>query len=157
MWRTVLEGLALFAVNIVVGLAVVALNLTALRPSDANLEGLSFVSQVSPALLVLVAVVLAPVLEELVFRGVPLALFRRVRAGLGARAGAVGWALGGTFAALFAVAHAFGGASFAFPLPQFLLGLWSWRVALERGLPHSMLLHAVYNFVPAAILAATVR
>ncbi|MBL8752378.1 MAG: CPBP family intramembrane metalloprotease [Planctomycetes bacterium] len=88
----------------------------------------------NPLGLMLLAVVAAPVIEELLFRGL---LLEGLRRGTGPVLGAL-WS-----AALFTVMHPL--VSWA---PVFVLGLLTAFVQLRtRFLPAAMLLHAVYNFV----------
>ena len=147
--RTMLEALALLAINLPLGLLILALRLDFLRASDANVEGLEMVRNLSPWLLLVAAVVLAPLVEEALFRGLPRLAYRA--ADPPARNRVAFWVVGGLAAALFAWLHSFGGAGLALPLPQLLLGLWSWKVVNERGLRYSVLLHGTYNLLPALI------
>lgn len=151
--RTLLEALGLLAVNLVLGALIGLLGLP-LVPSQENVEGLEGLRALGPLVLLAFGVLILPPLEELVFRGVPLGLLRLLGGGR-----VLFWLLGLLGAALFALAHALtlepGGSALAvsgFPLPQFVLGLWSWRVATSRGLGYSVVLHMAYNLVPILLL-----
>lgn len=96
---------------------------------------------------ILMIVVVAPLTEEPLLRGIPLWLYHRWEHRLWTHyrspSPSTYWALGLPSSYIFAILH---GSGFAeFPVPQFILGLSAWRVGVRRGLRHSILLHAVFN------------
>lgn len=103
----------------------------------------------------LLIAVVVPVVEELIFRGIPLLL----RLGLGrvlpaAWLGRVSLVLGILSAVVFAGAHNL--VPGTLPLPQLWLGLLAWHAASTRGLRYSMLLHGLNNAVIALLLIGLV-
>jgi hypothetical protein len=92
------------------------------------------------------SVILAPVVEELLFRGV---LYGTLRLRLGT------WPATAISAALFALAHGYGVVGFASVLASGVL----WAVAYERtrSLVPGMLVHAASNLQATAIVLATLR
>lgn len=147
--RTILEALALLAINLPLGLLILALRLDFLRASDANVEGLEMLRDLSPWLLLGVAALLAPLVEEALFRGLPRLAYRA--ADPQARNRVAFWAVGSLPIIVFAWLHSLGGAVLTLPIPQLLLGLWAWKVVNERGLRYAILLHGTYNLVPALV------
>jgi membrane protease YdiL (CAAX protease family) len=91
-------------------------------------------------------VVVAPVVEELVFRGV---LYGTLRGGLSV------WVSAALSAAVFALAHGYGAWGFA---SVFLSGVL-WALAYEKtgSLLPSILAHAATNFMTAAVLIVLLR
>lgn len=83
--------------------------------------------------------VIAPLWEEIVFRGFPgvlsAILFKDMN-----------WCVGAGSALIFAALHN-GSTSFKkyIPLPQFLLGIWFWYLAKHRGFSHALLGHMINN------------
>ncbi|WP_261664342.1 CPBP family intramembrane glutamic endopeptidase [Deinococcus sp. Marseille-Q6407] len=98
----------------------------------------------------LLLTVLAPVVEELLFRGIPLLLRLGLDRVLPARFHrAVSAVLGVASAVVFAQSHNLMPGTL--PLPQLWLGLLTWRAASTRGLRYSMLLHGMNNGVVVII------
>lgn len=110
----------------------------------------------------LVAVLIGPLLEEAIFRGVPLLITNALK-----RSGRfepqkpirvlqwvlpAHWLIGLLAALLFSVSHGLGDSYLHFPLPQFMAGLWFWWVAYSRGLRYSILMHGTYNLIPIGLL-----
>lgn len=91
----------------------------------------------------LFTVLIGPFIEELLFRGLPLVIFSSLRSPFSY------WLLGLTSAVLFSMAH--GGSAQNFPLTHFIAGLVYWKVAVERGLSHAVLLHALNNSMVSLI------
>jgi membrane protease YdiL (CAAX protease family) len=111
-----------------------------LRPSDAHLAGWFWGT-------VALAVLAAPLIEELVFRGLGLWLRRRPQ--FQQRF----WLIGVGSATLYALAHgAADGSHFA--LSQFLFGLIAWRAAARRGLRHAVFMHVWMNLFATLVLSA---
>lgn len=100
---------------------------------------------------VVLLAVLVPIVEESLFRGIPLLL----RLGLG-RVLPAAWhrtislVIGVVSAVVFASAHNL--VPGTLPLPQLWLGLLAWHAASTRGLRYSMLLHGLNNAVVALVL-----
>lgn len=154
--KTVKEGLLLILFNAFFGAILHALHLRFFLPSDANSGALAEVMK-KPLLMFLLAVIVAPLWEELVFRGVPSLLVRgvwKLRAWSADARENWYWGFGTVAAFLFAVAHGLGDKTPHLPLPQLLMGFFLWRAAMTRGLRYSMLLHATYNFVPFLLILA---
>lgn len=88
-----------------------------------------------------------PVVEEIIFRGLPN-LF------LNDKSNKLHWRVGVSQALLFSLGHNLtfddkDKLSFmtnAFPIPQFIAGLYLWKVSRERGFLHSTLAHIAFNF-----------
>lgn len=153
--QTLREAVVLVFLNVALSVLLVALGLTSLLPSNANLEGIESLSRLGPLQLVLIAVVVAPVLEETLFRGLPFWVWRTVAARLPLRDGRremIGWIIGGATAICFALAHGIGSHTIHLPLPQLLMGFWLWHVINRRGMRYSILLHGVYNLIPALLV-----
>ena len=114
--------------------------------SDGFQEGLVWGTPGEVAVDVLDSCLLAPVLEELLFRGV---LYGTLRLRFGPVAATLG------SAAIFALAHGYGTVGFASVLMSGVL----WAVAYERtrSLLPGMLAHAVNNVQATAIVLATLR
>lgn len=101
----------------------------------------------------LLLAVLVPVLEELIFRGIPLLLRLGLWRVLPARYHrAVTLAVGLGAAVIFARSHNL--LPGTLPLPQLWLGLLTWHAASTRGLRYSMLLHGLNNAVVVALVGA---
>lgn len=154
--RTMREAVLLAAISLPIAAVLRALKITFLLPSEANQQGMAFLAQVNPLLLLLLAVIAAPVIEETLFRGLPFGLLRLIS---GKKQGQpswlpVNWILGIIAAILFSLAHGLGDETGAhhLALPQLMVGLWSWRVVNTRGLRYSMLLHATYNAIPTLLV-----
>jgi|GEM_PF-4015965 len=153
--RTVVEAMAIAAINMVLALVLQSLHLQLFLAAPENVHSIELLRKINPAVLFVLAVAIAPVLEESLFRGLPFLIMRGL-----SRWGemqditrqVVFWGLGGCAAVLFAFAHANSGASFHLPLPQFLFGLWSWHVINTRGLRYSILLHGVHNLLLSTLL-----
>jgi len=93
-------------------------------------------------------VLITPFIEELVFRGLPLVIYSSLKSHFSY------WLLGLSSAVLFAMLH--GGSAQNFPLNHFVAGLVYWKIAVERGLSHAVLLHALNNLtVGLIVLGAT--
>lgn len=108
----------------------------------------------SPAIIILLAVIVAPVVEELIFRG-PLTLFCRYRK-------AFKWIFY-VFAIVFGYIHITNyhmttNVLLISPIlvaPQILLGLFLGMIRVQYGLIYSILFHAIYNailVVPSVLL-----
>ena len=158
--RTICEALMLTMLNIgLIGLLHL-LQLNFLMPSQGNAEALQLLGRLSPVMLLVTAVVLAPILEESLFRGLPFLAWRRLTPSNRSYRQAhhlIFWGLGGLMAVAFALAHVNFKTGFQLPLPQLLFGLWSWRVTAIRGFRYSMLLHAAYNAFPATLVLAHLK
>jgi membrane protease YdiL (CAAX protease family) len=125
------------------------------RGSSAQNTGLPWTSLI---VMLLVAVLIGPLIEEALFRGVPLLITNALkRSGrfdpqepirIGQRVLPAHWLIGVLAALLFSVSHGLGDAYPHFPLPQFIAGLWFWWVAYSRGLRYSILMHGTYNLIP---------
>ncbi len=96
--------------------------------------------------------VVAPVSEEVLFRGIPLAL----ASGLGPK-GKLGVGLASS--AVFASLHGFyelpdgnTGYKLGFPIVQFVGGMVFWDIAQRKGVGHSILAHSTLNTTIAAIV-----
>lgn len=153
--RTVVEALMLVAINMVLALVLQSLHLQFLLAAKENVRNIEQLRLWNPAFLFVLAVAIAPVLEESLFRGLPFLIMRGLsRWGEmdNATRQVVFWGFGGCAAVLFAFAHANSGASFHLPLPQFLFGLWSWHVINTRGLRYSILLHGTHNLLLSTLL-----
>ncbi|GHG00980.1 hypothetical protein GCM10017783_11460 [Deinococcus piscis] len=132
-----------------------------LAMSDDNAAGIDGVFQEAlgstnlPLALAGVALLLAvvvPVIEELIFRGIPLLLRLGLWRALPARHHrAVTLVLGLVSAVVFAQAHNL--VPGTLPLPQLWLGLLTWYAASTRGLRYSMLLHGLNNAVVVALVS----
>lgn len=148
--QTLLDAVLMVMVNLILILALSGLHLTMLLPGQENVAALRKMRALSPALLFVAAILLAPVLEESLFRGLPYLLSRfleRRQLVSEATRPLRCWAIGGTAAILFALTHADRGPIFHLPLAQLLFGLFSWRIINDRGLRYSMLFHATHNFI----------
>lgn len=151
--RTVLEGAMLFVLSALIGSALQKFNLGIFLASEQNTNGISAVLKLNPLLLVGAGLIAAPILEESLFRGLPYWLCQRfarpprITARMSFQ---ISWIVGISAALLFAAAHGPGN----LPVPQLMVGLWSWHVIRTRGLRYSMLLHAAYNFVPVLMITA---
>lgn len=91
----------------------------------------------------LLTVIVVPVVEEAVFRGVLLgSLQQRL---------SQAWAIG-ISAATFSVFHLAGPGSVVVLIPLFVVGLVLGYVAAAGGIGRSMVLHAGFNLIPAVVL-----
>ncbi len=142
------EAFFLFGVNVVLSVTLVSLGWTFLMPSQENVDGIASLIK-KPWLLLLLGVIVAPLWEDLAFRGLPSLLLRRVRRHQNreiATRDAWFWTLGIVSSLAFSVLHAINDkGEIHLPLPQLLIGFFLWHVAIARGLRFSILLHATYN------------
>ncbi len=91
--------------------------------------------------------VVAPINEELIFRGIPLALLMGQRKYGVVTLGAIS-TLGFGFAHnLHIVDGEFVFSTNTLPLPQLILGAYQYRTAVKRGLEYSVLSHATVNSI----------
>lgn len=110
------------------------------QPSDAHLAGWFWGT-------VALAVLAAPLVEELAFRGLGLLLLGRPRVQQRF------WLIGVGSAVLYALAHgAVDGSHFA--VAQFVFGLIAWRAAALRGLRHAVFMHVWMNLFATLVLSA---
>ena len=72
--QTAQEGIALAMLNIVLLTVLTRLHLSLLLPGHENANAIKQLGKLSPALLFVIAVVIAPVIEESLFRGLPYLL-----------------------------------------------------------------------------------
>jgi membrane protease YdiL (CAAX protease family) len=153
--QTLREAMILMFINLVLSLILLQAKATFFMPSAQNSGGIQQLGLNNPLKLLLLGVIAAPILEELLFRGVPYGLLQLVKrwAQLSATAlRAIYLTLGGSFAVVFAMAHGLGSSELHLPLPQLVVGIWSWHVINTRGLRYSILLHAIYNGIPLVLL-----
>lgn len=115
--------------------------------AEGELARLFGAGWVGLALSIVLVVLIGPVVEELIFRGVLLSAFQGVLAGRWQTAGP--WVASALTALVFAAYHF---SAWLF-LPTFVLGLaLGWLTQSRGGLWPAIALHALYNLVP--ILAA---
>ena len=149
------EALLMFGFNLVLGGIISALGWKFFLPSAQNTESIAALLK-NPALLLLLGVVVAPLWEELVFRGLPSWLLRRVRRNQNqslATRDVWFWTLCVVSSFAFAIVHgANDKGEIHLPLPQLVMGFLLWRVAIERGLRYSILMHATYNAVAVGLV-----
>ncbi|HVF85079.1 MAG TPA: CPBP family intramembrane glutamic endopeptidase [Abditibacteriaceae bacterium] len=152
--QTVREAMVLFVINIVIGAILHVAQLKFFMASEANSSELQKLTG-NPLRLLLMVVVVAPIFEELLCRGVPSLLVRGIwktrNWSVDARSHWY-WILGSTSAFLFSVAHGLGDKTMHLPLPQLIMGFVLWHVAMQRGLRYSMLMHATYNLLPGLLI-----
>lgn len=84
--------------------------------------------------IVFTGIILAPIIEELIFRGLPMLLSRSI---------AMAIITSFIFALLHGIEDEKG--NIKLPIPQFFGGLISWGIAGIYGLPVAMLIHALHN------------
>ena len=148
------EALLMFGFNLVLGVIISKLGWKFLLSSDANSSEIAKLIK-NPAALFLMAVVLAPVLEELFCRGLPSLILRGVWR---ARDWSVDardnwyWIFGAASSFVFSVMHGAGDNVLQLPLPQLIMGFLLWHVAIHRGLRYSILMHATYNSVAVGLV-----
>jgi membrane protease YdiL (CAAX protease family) len=151
--RTIAEGFVLLIVAQALSVLLTLLGAKFFLQSTAQSQGVDQLLSRNPLFFVALAVIVAPVMEEAIFRGFP-SLVMRAATRPESSARHVVWLLFGLASSLlFAAMHgvksnAAGMASIAFqtlPVPQLAVGLWAWHVATLRGLRYSMLLHATFN------------
>ncbi|MCX7782320.1 MAG: CPBP family glutamic-type intramembrane protease [Meiothermus sp.] len=95
-------------------------------------------------------ILLAPLLEEALFRGLALRAYRRLLPGLGSRLRF--WLWGTLSTVAFSLVH---GESFTHLAPHALIfGYILWRIAVSRGFWNAVVAHSAYNLT--AILLALV-
>jgi membrane protease YdiL (CAAX protease family) len=119
--------------------------------SEGDLARLFGAGWVGLALSVVLVVIIGPVVEELIFRGVLLSAAQGVFEG---RVPGAGWMATAFSALVFALYHF---TAWLF-VPTFILGLaLGWVTRSRGGLWPAIVLHALYNLVPiaAAFYAAT--
>lgn len=153
---TAFEALALAALSLAAIKLLQLAHLAFFLPAQSSVQTLEVLRQISPAMLVFTGVLVAPLIEESVFRGIPFVLLRSVNKSATisqTTRAATFWVLGCCGAVLFALSHVGAILSPHLPLPQLMFGLWSWRVVNLRGLRHSFLLHGVYNSVLMGLMA----
>ena len=158
--KTIHEALFLAMTALWLSVLLSSLHLTALMASQENAKGLTDLEKMSPILLLGAAVLLAPCIEESLFRGLPFLVLRLVGGTLDPerlRAQWLYWPIGTAAALIFAIAHGAGDHTLHVPLPQLMLGLWSWHVINTRGLRYSILLHGTYNFLPTCLMLLSRR
>ena len=154
--RTVGEAFALLWLSLFAMVLLKLLNARFFMPSQDQAQDITLALG-QPIKFFLLAVLVAPVVEELIFRGIP-GLLMRFATKPQTRARHIAWMVFGLASSLlFASMHGMQRIGTpphqiitfqTLPLPQFLVGLWAWRVATQRGLQYSMLLHATYNLIP---------
>ncbi|WP_293911504.1 CPBP family intramembrane glutamic endopeptidase [Deinococcus sp.] len=142
--QTLFESVMLVVFVSVLGWVLVAAHLDVLLSVHRLHKARSFSSEL------IYGVLIAPLLEEALFRGFPIALMRW------ARAQHYTWVIGTLSSVGFALMHT-SGSGFHFPLIQFLFGLTAWRMATRRGLRHSIFLHFFNNLsfmllIPVALV-----
>ena len=126
-------------IGVLIGLAFEALGIP-VEPQVAEIA----IESLDPYIVVFAVVIFAPLAEEIFFRGVAYAGWRREH---GVRRATIGSAV------LFAVIHF----SLLGLVPIFLLGLWlAWLYERTRSLLASIVLHATFNAISVA-LALLVR
>ena len=148
------EALLMFGFNLVLGGVISALGWKFLLASDANSGEIAKLVK-NPGVLFLMAVVFAPVMEELFCRGVPSLVLRGVWKArdwsLDARSNWY-WIFGAASSFVFSVLHGAGDKALQLPLPQLIMGFLLWRTAMNRGLRYSILMHATYNSVAVGLV-----
>lgn len=164
--RTVGEAFALFFIMIFLVGVLHALHADFLMPSQDQAQGVASRLTASPAKLLVAAVLLAPLLEELFFRGIPM-LLMRLTTKAETRVRLIVWIVFGLASAvIFSSMHGLKQIGTpphmrtvfqTLPLPQLVLGLWLWRVATQRGLQYSMLLHATFNLITFTLALQAMR
>jgi membrane protease YdiL (CAAX protease family) len=157
--RTIGEAFGLCFANIVLSVVLTLAHLKFFLASEANSKGLQDLTK-NPLQLMLMVVVLAPVLEELMCRGIPSLLVRGIWKTRNWSEDARShwyWLLGSISAFLFSIAHGLGDKAMHLPLPQLLMGFILWRTAMKRGLRFSMLMHATYNLLPGLLILSQVK
>lgn len=149
----------LFVVNIVLGVILNAAGLKFFLASDANSSELQKLTA-NPFQLLLMVVVLAPVVEELLCRGIPSLLVRGLWKTRNWSADAKSnwyWLVGSISAFLFSIMHGLGDKTMHLPLPQLFMGFVLWHVAMQRGLRYSILMHATYNLLPGLLILSQIK
>ena len=155
-WKqTVVESLLFVPLSLILGVVLSATHLGGLLRDDPNLFSSPAAGQFLAWFLATFfsIAVLGPISEELVFRGIPLAV---MQGGFWKESRLILWTFGLVSSLIFALVHTSVHTSvhtFHFALPQFLLGLMAWRAANLRGLRHAIFLHFWNNFVVVLILA----
>lgn len=97
-------------------------------------------------------VLIGPLQEELLYRGLPILFARFVERRLPSRTGKAGVvAIGVCSSVYFAWGH--NPISWSLPLPQLTFGLVAWWMAWNRGLRYSWLMHASVNLLFLAMMA----
>lgn len=154
-WLTVREALMLVMLSMALSILLTVSHFDFLLASRENANSIHQLAKIDVRYLLLLAVVGAPLLEESLFRGIPSAVLRAVAKrryhGFPQRCQFY-WPIGAAAALLFAVLHGAGSVTIHVPLPQLMVGMWSWHVVNTRGLRYSMLLHASYNAVPVGLV-----
>lgn len=97
------------------------------------------------------AVVVAPAIEELVFRAIPSTTADFLNP---SDRGDKRWALGTLASIAFAAAHNISADEPHLPLPQFVGGLGFWYAQRRGGYNHATVTHAANNALPVALLIA---
>lgn len=126
--------------GVVLGLVWIS-ELVGVNIGNAGMEAAFAVLIKTPIISAVIIVIIAPVIEELVFRS-PAYFLRKVSTGWY-------WGIGALISALFAMAHGMA----IIPLPQFISGLFFWYLVRKRGLKHSIIAHASNNAIACAIIA----
>lgn len=153
--RTVKEGVLLMLLANATAVVLTLAHAKFFLQSGVQTQGVNQMLRGNLIVFFALAVIVFPVMEEAIFRGLPN-LVMRLSTRPETRLRFVLWLLFGLASSLlFAALHGMRQigvpphARFAFqtlPVPQLLMGLWAWRVATLRGLRYSMLLHATFNF-----------
>jgi len=74
--RTVVEAMAIAAINMVLALVLQSLHLQLFLAAPENVHSIELLRKINPAVLFVLAVAIAPVLEESLFRGLPFLIMR---------------------------------------------------------------------------------
>lgn len=99
-------------------------------------------------------VVIAPLLEELVFR-LPASVVIDVKEGVDSSGSSeVHWEVGIPNALMFALVHSIKDGKFiaGVPVQQFLAGVYLWYTMREKGFDHAVLAHSTYNGLGFALI-----
>ena len=148
------EALLMFGFNLVLVGVLSALGWKFFLASEQNTKGIADLLK-NPLELFFKVVVIAPLLEEVVFRGVPSLLLRRVWRvrNRQSTSDAWYWTLVIASSLLFAIMHGINDqGTIHLPLPQLVVGFVLWRTAINRGLRYSILMHATYNSVVVGLV-----
>ena len=121
----------------------------AMRIGPAGKEEMIRMLLENPGVLATLAIIIAPIVEEIGFRLLPSLVVDKV---LGSNAGVL-WEVGVPTSIIFAQAHTKqGGRTEALPLPQFVAGMFCWYLQRERGFSHALTAHTFNNAVVVGIM-----
>jgi membrane protease YdiL (CAAX protease family) len=101
----------------------------------------------SPVEIFIKGCVVAPIFEEMLFRGIPSEILKEAEGGDNKE---IRWDVGIPLSIVFAGIHNFNKDGFDLkylPLNQFLGGCFMWYLVRKRGLSHSILAHSSHNVI----------